>query len=215
MMTQKFLLGFILIFTANYSPQVFSMENNTSSSEPSLRKMTQKKINLSQNEAISGSFKQTITKGQYIGGGVAAIIPGFGIGHAIQGRYREKGWMFTAAELVTFGGALGFSIWSVGKRVVEFSVKMVVVPLVGLGGEEAVEEFLATEIYEEKSWEEDVILAFLIAWLGVKIWQAVDIWYLPSHYEVITQNSFQAEPLISWNSRNSGWDVGLTLKYNF
>ncbi len=41
-----------------------------------------------------------ISKGRYIGGGITGSIVGFGIGHAIQGsgRYRDRGWIFTAGE---------------------------------------------------------------------------------------------------------------------
>ncbi len=52
----------------------------------------------------SGSEKGTpsviqISRGKYITGGVLASTLGFGIGHAVQGRYSEKGWIFTAAEV--------------------------------------------------------------------------------------------------------------------
>lgn len=40
-----------------------------------------------------------ISQTQYVLGGIFGTYPGFGIGHAIQGRYTEKGWIFTAGEL--------------------------------------------------------------------------------------------------------------------
>lgn len=37
---------------------------------------------------------------QYIGGGVTGTFVGFGLGHAIQGRWMSKGWLFTVNDLV-------------------------------------------------------------------------------------------------------------------
>lgn len=39
-----------------------------------------------------------ISDGAHIGGGVAAIFVGFGVGQAIQGRWSERGWIFTLGE---------------------------------------------------------------------------------------------------------------------
>ena len=38
-----------------------------------------------------------ISKETYVSGGLTAIV-GFGLGHAILGRYKEKGWIFTLSE---------------------------------------------------------------------------------------------------------------------
>lgn len=48
---------------------------------------------------------------KYITGGVLASAVGFGIGHGIQGRYNEKGWIFTATEVASVV-ALGVGISS-------------------------------------------------------------------------------------------------------
>jgi hypothetical protein len=40
-----------------------------------------------------------ITDGQKTGGGVTALFVGFGVGQAIQGRWLERGWIFTAGDL--------------------------------------------------------------------------------------------------------------------
>ena len=40
-----------------------------------------------------------ITNRQYIAGGILGIIPGLGVGHAIQNRWRKTGWIFTTAPL--------------------------------------------------------------------------------------------------------------------
>ena len=35
---------------------------------------------------------------RYVTGGVLSIYPGFGIGHAVQGVWLDRGWMFTLAQ---------------------------------------------------------------------------------------------------------------------
>lgn len=42
-----------------------------------------------------------ISDGEHIGGGIAAITIGLGVGQAIQGRWHETGWIFTVGELAT------------------------------------------------------------------------------------------------------------------
>ena len=46
----------------------------------------------------------SISEQQYhIGAAIGSIpIPSFGIGHAVQGRYMSRGWIFTAGEVVSF-----------------------------------------------------------------------------------------------------------------
>ena len=39
----------------------------------------------------------------YITGGIVGTVFGFGTGHAVQGRYQEKGWVFTAGEVAASG----------------------------------------------------------------------------------------------------------------
>jgi hypothetical protein len=42
-----------------------------------------------------------ISDGEHIGGGLAALMLGFGIGQAVQGRWSDKGWIFTVGEGVS------------------------------------------------------------------------------------------------------------------
>lgn len=46
--------------------------------------------------------KGEISDGQHIGGAVASLFFGFGIGQAVQGRYGETGWIFTVGEIASF-----------------------------------------------------------------------------------------------------------------
>ena len=49
-------------------------------------------------EEASSSSKVPVPTGKYITGGVIASAIGLGIGHGIEGRYADKGWIFTATE---------------------------------------------------------------------------------------------------------------------
>lgn len=59
-------------------------------------------------EELQLLLRGELSTGRYITGGVMSAVLGFGIGHAVQGRWRERGWVFTvgggASLLVTFIG---------------------------------------------------------------------------------------------------------------
>jgi hypothetical protein len=44
-----------------------------------------------------------ITDGEHLGGGLAALFVGFGVGQAVQGRWSRKGYIFTIGEGVSIG----------------------------------------------------------------------------------------------------------------
>ena len=43
-----------------------------------------------------------ISEGAHFGGGLLGTFMGLGFGHAVQGRYLEKGWIFTVGEVGSF-----------------------------------------------------------------------------------------------------------------
>lgn len=49
--------------------------------------------------------KGEYTEGQIVGGGLLGTFFGLGIGHAVQGRFKEKGWIFLVGE------AAGAYVW--------------------------------------------------------------------------------------------------------
>ena len=177
MIKKSLFMGFILALVANYNPQTFAMELASASED-------------------YNSSTKTISNGRYIGGGVASIFVGFGVGHAIQGRYKEKGWIFTVADLIAIGGYFTSAVLLVGDAM------------------DAAEsgEGINTGAVKTKG---GMALAFLAVGIGVRVWEMVDAWMLPSHYKVVKESPFQAAPLISWNPMNSSWDLGLSLKYKF
>jgi hypothetical protein len=91
-----------------------------------------------------------IGDGPYIAGGVVGTLLGLGIGHAIQGRYGEKGWIFTVSELASAA-------------------------LIVAGAEECVDNILVgrtcsrSASYTIGTW----------GLLGFRIWEIVDLWAAP------------------------------------
>lgn len=53
-----------------------------------------------------------MTQGQYLAGGLTSLFVGWGVGHAIQGRYAERGWIFTLGEAASFGMFFGGYGWA-------------------------------------------------------------------------------------------------------
>lgn len=88
-MTKKYKTIYYLVFITVVlytNLQTFAMENDS------------QEDNISQN-----SQQKTISNTTYIVGGIASLA-GFGIGHAIQGRYLENGWIFTLLDVGTIVG---------------------------------------------------------------------------------------------------------------
>lgn len=120
---------------------------------------------------------KTISTGQYIAGGAMGILLGIGIGHAVQGRYSERGWIFTVSQIGS-GIALGY--------------------------------YLAAE-------NEPFVIISAISLIGFRIWELIDVWWLPSTYKVTSkkENTFSISPalLYSYNSPNMNTALGFSIKY--
>lgn len=129
---------------------------------------------------------KTITKKQYVGGGMTSILPGFGLGHGIQWRYQEKGWIFTASELATLGAYL--ILVDIAASSIDINPKTLL--------------FLRR-----------LRVGFLVVFGGLKIWEIMDAWKLPSHYKVIKKGTFHIRPLTYYNQGDL--NLGLSFQYKF
>lgn len=99
----------------------------------------------------SESNRFPVPTGKYITGGVLASTIGFGIGHGVQGRYAEKGFIFTATEV---GG----------------------LALILAGASTCKEEI---DIYGTKSTKcssNSAIVAGAGILIGFRVWEIVDAW---------------------------------------
>ncbi|UYL09615.1 hypothetical protein B9G69_003390 [Bdellovibrio sp. SKB1291214] len=97
------------------------------------------------------STRVPVETGKYITGGVLTSAVGFGIGHGIQGRYAEKGWIFTATE--TAGLAM-----------------------VVAGAASCDDEVQANGSKKWKCDNDGLILAGFGVWIGFHVWEIVDAW---------------------------------------
>lgn len=133
--------------------------------------------------AYDGSTK-TISNGQYIGGGVVSLLMGLGVGLAVQGRYAESnGWIFTVGGLATTGGVVtGLVLFSRSKP------------------------------GDNNMLPLGLILGSVAIGSGLRIWEIITTWKLPSHYQ-IAKNRFQMKPLAYYNQGDL--NLGLSLKYKF
>ena len=96
-----------------------------------------------------------ISIGKRIGGGIVGTAVGYGIGHAVQGRWSETGWIFTLGE----GTAL--------------TVFMV-----------AFSSCIAAD-FEGRAHEDRCAASLIgsgVALLGFRIWEIVDVWTGPSKH---------------------------------
>lgn len=108
-----------------------------------------------QDTALTAEEHEILDRGEvsttaYVVGGVLGTWPlGFGIGHAIQGRYIEKGWIFTLGEV---GSGLIF--------------------ISGLAS------CINQNLYSGCT-NNGVITAGLVGFIGFRVWEIIDLWVGP------------------------------------
>ena len=134
-----------------------------------------------------GSVKN-ISQTQYIAGGLIGFFTGFGIGHAIQGRYRDRGWIFTTGSFLMIAGYSGAVFFGMG------------------AGHQPDNQFISGLAYA--SWGAGLI------GFGIRIWEIVDVWVLPSRYRIVKESPFKIKPLAFYDS-NKQLNYGLSLHYQF
>ena len=137
---------------------------------------------------------KTLSKTEYIGSRIAAILPGFGIGHAIQERYSENGVLFTTGGVVLTLGAGGFFASSVLSAARQKSMSRPDLPVISFA-----------------RW---ISLGAVVVGAGIRVWEAIDIWVLPSNYKVVEGQPFQIKP-IAFHDSNANLNLGLSLNYSF
>lgn len=100
-----------------------------------------------------------INKGRYIVGGILATGYGFGIGHTVQGRWLERGWVFTTGEV----GALALIVY-------------------GFHDVDRNSWCRASELGTEcgdRTRGRALILGGIAAFVGFHIWEVIDAWATP------------------------------------
>ncbi len=92
--------------------------------------------------------KTDVPTGKYITGGVLGSVIGFGLGHGIQGRYSQMGWLFTATE------AAGLAMFTAGCS-----------------------SYRDRDLDGDKECKDSGLAAAgLVVMIGFHVWEAVDLW---------------------------------------
>ena len=188
----------LIVLALTYSFHALSMQE-----ENIVKSLDEKNLTISEDPIKS------LSKGQYTWGGVASIIPGFGLGHALQGRYMERGWIFTVSEPTIFIGFVVSSfIFLLTSQKVWTNIPQLKEPSSnkGMNTNEKVRGIEVHTIFGILS------ISLFVAFIGVKIWEAVDAWVLPSDYKVV-DSSFKIQPLAYYDRGNTS--LGLSLQYRF
>lgn len=127
--------------------------------------------------STSADDKQNLDQSRYIASGILGTIPGFGIGHAIQDRWQEKGWIFTAGELTSL------SLMAVGGA-----------SCMGGGNH------MNGGHHNCSGIRPALAMSGMIGFLGFKVWEIIDVWSYPSkdvQSEISGSTSFQLLPLVT------------------
>jgi hypothetical protein len=94
-----------------------------------------------------------ISTARYVTGGILGTYPiGFGLGHAIQGRWSQNGWIFTAGESASLALLLGGALGCVNNTVF---------------GEDC------------SDLENAIMTVGVIGFVGLRLWEIVDVWAAP------------------------------------
>lgn len=119
--------------------------------DPLIYEAKEKGIDLSEKDQEVLSIGH-INDTKYIVGGILGTYPlGFGIGHVVQGRWSEQGWIFTAGEAASISAIF-----------------------IGVGG-------CHGQISSDgcSSANSTLIVAGLFGLVGFRIWEIVDVWAVP------------------------------------
>ena len=132
--------------------------------------------NISDNWTLAGRYNKgsgmrmtTISQGAYVGGGVLGTVFGFGIGHAVQGRWLKTGWVHTVLQ--------GASVAVLGLQ-----APGQIYALTRGGG------------WNVRDGKDALALIASLVFLTDKIWEIIDVWVLPSSYRLRSQGGFIESP---------------------
>ena len=153
------------------------------------------------NHSLSAAgSSQALSQGQYIGGGVVGTVVGFGLGHAIQGRYFRTGWIHTTLQAGSLMGATTYILYHVStalqdknKRPIHNNAKSIT--------------------KEDDSYFLPLYTLYMI-FLGSRIWEIVDVWILPSDIKAV-RNRLQILPLLTAHNTQTQGALGLQILYRF
>jgi len=162
-----------------------------------------KGINLSEKDKEVLDIGEISTT-RYVIGGVLGTYPlGLGLGHAVQGRWSDQGWIFTAGEL----GSLAVLVTGIS-GCIDKEINN------GLNGKDDCTGF-----------NEAMIITGMLGFVGFRIWEIVDVWAgVPQQNrkynelkDYINKSTIKEEKtslyLTPLYHREMGQGLGLTLRF--
>lgn len=135
---------------------------------------------------------------RYITGGILGTLPGFGLGHTIQGRWKDRGWIFTVGELASLSVFYYSGLSCLG---------------------EGVSNSISRGTNDGSSGSCYLANVAFAGFIGFKIWEIVDLWYggyqHQQRYDLLkkkmnlTDNkiSYNVLPIVSSNSLGLGLNI--------
>lgn len=186
----RYLLLFVISIGAFAAPD----QKEKLYTESEVEQLIDKKLNqrLKQKENLSAEDQKileqgTLPTGQYVVGGLLSIYPGFGIGHAVQGRYSDMGWKFTVGEVTS-------------------------IVVLAAGISDCVDELFD----KDRNCNNSMVLIGALGYLGFRVWEIVDAWYAPyanqQRYYQLKNQSTNTVRFIPVTGKDK---LGLSLTYTF
>ena len=133
----------------------------------------------------------------YLLSGPMALFIGMGSGHAIQGRYHERGWIFS----------LGFAL-SAMTMVGGFVAFLMTAP--PCEGDDCSNN---TSLPVPAKISLGVTMVGATAFALVKVWETMDVFILPEGYRIVKNNPIAIQPFYS--SYLGKESLGVSLKWQF
>ena len=204
-----------LVFLCVVSLTAFALSNSESLSNH-YKNSTSANSLLANNEYSGEMRVKTIKQGRYIGGGVASLFLGFGIGHAIQGRWKEKGWIHTTTQSIAVATLVVSLIMLDNEKDKIFQdnfqnmentlhtndpittailgIPYILIRPVGLG----LKSF--GEVFDSIWFKASVTMLFITS--GLKVWEMIDVWMLPDSVKIISQkHNFQKSSPLKYKTK--------------
>ena len=126
------------------------------------------------------------------------LLSGWGIGHAIQGRYSDRGWIFTVATGTLYTGVVASLLF--------FSAEAL-----NTAAETTDEKTQQLRVLGSIAKMGTFVIVAGAGIIGVSIWNIVDVWDLPSHYKVAKEKPFSVKPLFAFYNEEE-MDIGHVFK---
>ena len=138
---------------------------------------------------FSARSVKRISQSRYVAGGlIGTFLPfDFGLAHAVQGRYLDRGWIFTVTEAVGYAGFASSLYW-----------------------------IMTTENSTWTSVSLYLVSSFVLSLLCLKVFKTQDIWNIPSSYKTARRDPSPSLPSHKeWKTKLARGGPSLSVSFRF